>query len=250
MLANHDFVMLASLRDNTARARQARLTFLLLTLTSGAVPVLGLLAQSRGDWGLVNQEDGASALTLAVYFGFCLLVLGHIVLVVVGYVVLIRWLRRAYYNLWQLPDAPRPSFSEGWAAGAWFVPFLNLARPYTIVREVWEGTERVALGGYTATAPSLLGWWWAAHLISLFVGRITSRITSNGQGITQRDVMLLTVEAAFALVAAWLTWRVIGQVAGFEEMLAARQQVNDLGKPAPPAPSAEGQSDYALEGGY
>lgn len=236
------------LRDNTARAHQARLTFLLLLLVSGALLGLGLLAPSA-DWEQVSTGE-APAVTLVVYSSYALLTLVSIGLDLMGYLVFIRWLRRAYYNLHQLPDQ-HPSYSDGWAAGAWFVPFINLARPYTIMREVWQGTQRAALGGEIIENNTLLGWWWAAHLVNIVVGRVTSHMSGDGTAITQRDVGLLTFNATFGLVAAWLTWRVIGQAAGFEAMLTARQQVTQLGQPVPaPVLPSDGQSDYALEGGY
>ena len=48
-------------------------------------------------------------------------------------IVFIMWFRRAYNNLHKI-GVPHLEFSEGWGAGAWFVPFINLARPYTIMK--------------------------------------------------------------------------------------------------------------------
>lgn len=57
---------------------------------------------------------------------------------IVYLILFIMWFRRAYYNLHQI--TPYLSFSEGWAAGAWFVPILGLIRPYKIMRELYEVT--------------------------------------------------------------------------------------------------------------
>lgn len=46
------------------------------------------------------------------------------------YILFILWFRRAYYNLHQV--VKHLEHSEGWAAGAWFVPILNFFRPYHI----------------------------------------------------------------------------------------------------------------------
>jgi len=165
--------------------------------------------------------------------------------------VLIRWLRRAYYNLHQLPTI-HPDYSDGWAAGAWFVPFLNFVRPFTIMREVWQDTQRAAMGRVEEPA-TILNWWWAAFLLKMFIGRLTSRMGSKaGEDFTQADLLPFLIEAVVQLLAAALTWYVIGRCAFFEQQLAMRQQIDQLGQPAPP-PAAQqqaNQSDYALEEGY
>src|SRR4249919_2196416 len=51
----------------------------------------------------------------------------------------IMWFRRAYWNLHQV-NVSAAHFPEGWAAGAWFVPFINLIRPYRIMQQIWKGT--------------------------------------------------------------------------------------------------------------
>jgi Domain of unknown function (DUF4328) len=80
-------------------------------------------------------------------------------------VYFIRWFRRAYYNLHAIHSS-EVSQSEGWAAGAWFVPFLNLVRPYQIMREIWTGTQRALPHRYPSISPAgLIGIWWALYII-------------------------------------------------------------------------------------
>ncbi|MEC8831353.1 MAG: DUF4328 domain-containing protein, partial [Bacteroidota bacterium] len=55
------------------------------------------------------------------------------ILYVVSVITFIRWFRRAYYNLSSRTDI---RYDEGWAAGSWFVPILNLFRPYQIMKEI------------------------------------------------------------------------------------------------------------------
>ena len=95
------------------------------------------------------------------------------------------WLSRAYRNLPVLSKWQR-EFGSGWAVGAWFVPFLNLVRPYKIVRETWwvsAHPEEADLGGeMTAVSPRgsfLLGSWWAVYLLMGFSGQIVFRLTMD-----------------------------------------------------------------------
>lgn len=234
------------LRDNRRRARNARLVFMLLLLISGSLVLLSMVAQSLPDWQSADLGTSSTP-TAIVYTSVGLLSIVFAVLVVLSYIFLILWVRRAYYNLHQLPGV-NPEYSDGWAAGAWFVPFLNFVRPFTIMREVWQDTQLSAWGRIVQPA-TVLGWWWAAFVMKLVIGRITQHMGSKGASLTDEDLMALMLDAGAQVLAAGLTWHVIGRVAAFEEELAMRQEVEKLGQPAPPLPQT-GQSDYALEEGY
>lgn len=237
------------LRDNKGRARMARLVFFLLMLDTAGVVVLNLLGQGQPDWNNV-AEGASSAFTAAVYYGYVLLTMGYLALLVTSYIMLIMWLRRAYYNLHQLPNI-YPDYSDGWAAGAWFVPFINFVRPFTIMREVWQDTQRAAWGRVTQPA-TILNWWWAAFILTMIVGRITSKIGGDSSGIAREDLLASVFDAGSHLISVTLTWYVIGRIAVFEKDLTLRQQVDLLGQSeALPAPQVQvEQSNYALEEGY
>lgn len=47
------------------------------------------------------------------------------------------WIYRVHRNLPAL-GVRRPRFSPRWAVGWFFVPILNLFRPYDVVRELWK----------------------------------------------------------------------------------------------------------------
>ena len=237
------------LRDNQGRAQLARLIFLLLALDALCLVLLSAAGLSQPDWATTTTET-SSSLTRAIYYLYSLLSLGCVILLVISYVVLIMWMRRAYYNLHQRPDI-HPEYSDGWAAGAWFVPFLNFVRPFTIMREVWQDTQRAAWGRIIEP-PTLVGWWWATFVLKMIIGRITSRIGSNDSaGFTHNDLVAALIDAGSQVLAAGLTWYLIGRVMKFEEELTTRQKVEQLGQPAPTSHFTNpDQSDYALEEGY
>jgi Domain of unknown function (DUF4328) len=58
----------------------------------------------------------------------------------VGIGLLALWTRRLYRNLRPL-GAGDLRFSDGWALGGWFVPFLNLVRPKQIVDDIWRASD-------------------------------------------------------------------------------------------------------------
>lgn len=88
---------------------------------------------------------------------------------VASIVLFIRWFQRAYSNLPALRSELR--FKRGWAIGGWFVPILWFWRPKQIANDIWRGTDpspRSLQMTKTQVAP-LLGFWWAAWIISGFV---------------------------------------------------------------------------------
>lgn len=84
------------------------------------------------------------------------------------------WLRRAYFNI-QTAYPNRTEFTDGWTIGAWFVPFLNLVRPYEIVKEVWQKTFGL-LHGDKKDETAKIGWWWATFLIANFFNSIINYV--------------------------------------------------------------------------
>lgn len=144
-----------------------------------------------------------------------------VVVNVITIVYFIRWFRRAYYNLHAI-QSPEVTQSEGWAAGAWFVPFLNLVRPYQIMREIWTGTQRALPHKYPDMAPvGLLGVWWAFYLVMSIASNISVRMAMNVQDLddlTNSAIASIVVEV-ITIPAAFLTIQTIKRVSAFEDDL-------------------------------
>jgi hypothetical protein len=93
-------------------------------------------------------------------------------------VTFIRWLVQARRNVEAL-GARGLVHSREWAVWGWFVPFLNLVRPYQVVDEVWRASDPQP-GRPFATmreqTPSLLGLWWGAWILCGVLSQIVSRM--------------------------------------------------------------------------
>ena len=164
------------LRDNTARAKQIISIFwIMLGLTIVNMGALAwryfLLSDVQAnpedvDMNMINASDT-----------FIMVVnVAHIIIVILSIVFFIMWFRRAYYNLHTLPWH-NARYTEGWAAGSWFVPIINLWWPYQIMMDIWRGTQhalRERLGEPRSAA--IVGWWWALHLITSFYNNIATRL--------------------------------------------------------------------------
>ncbi len=88
-------------------------------------------------------------------------------------VCFLAWIYRAYENLRAL-GATDLKYSSGWAIGGFFVPVLNLVRPFQVVTEIWKASApRSGRSGEASwkyeTTPPFIGLWWGSWLISGFL---------------------------------------------------------------------------------
>ncbi len=68
----------------------------------------------------------------------------QLLLYIVTVVLYCLWLYRVYQNLPAL-GARNLRFSPGWAVGYFFIPILNLFRPYQAVKETWKASDPAVL---------------------------------------------------------------------------------------------------------
>lgn len=138
----------------------------------------------------------------------------------IGFLV---WFHRAHRNLPAL-GAKNLEFTPGWAVGGFFVPFLNLSRPYKVATEIWKGSSPevgVADGvswEYAASSP-LLGFWWGTWIIANILGNVA---TLFSDGVTGLDNLIaltwLSVAAdVVSIIAAALALLVV-------KLIDARQE--------------------------
>jgi hypothetical protein len=212
-------------RDNSERAKWALYSFyavlalLPISLLSGYLEyqlLTDIIDGSFTDESRATRNDlrqGVIGITQFILF-------------IATVVFFIRWFRRAYFNLTQV--GVRTEFQEGWAAGSWFVPFLNLVRPYQIMREIWVETQR-ALGTNTMVSTRLVGFWWAFFLISNGLDNVTTRMVLQAE--TPDDIRtgtLLTMGSEiFELIPLLLVILLIRTFHPFEkELFEQNHQVN------------------------
>jgi len=146
-----------------------------------------------------------------------------LVAMVVSIITFIQWFRRAYYNLHQCAD--NLSHSEGWAAGSWFVPILNLFRPYQIMLELYSRTSTVLskhdiqLKKYLDT--QFLGFWWTLWIINNFLGNYTLKSSMKTESIdSMLNVCLVEmVGNIIMIVLSLITIRVIKDYSLNESLL-------------------------------
>jgi hypothetical protein len=137
--------------------------------------------------------------------------LGQLLAFLAAAVAFLAWFHRASVNAHQFaPDSMQ--YGAGWAIGGFFVPFLNLVRPYQIARDI------EAVGSRSMMHSSLLGAWWGAFVIDNFMGNLEFRLV--GESTDQTTVFaVMTVTSITGAIAAFFCWRSVWYL---ENLLAER----------------------------
>lgn len=108
--------------------------------------------------------------------------LAQLAVLIATAIVFLKWLHRSHKNLPAL-GAEGLKFTPGWAVGWWFIPFLNLVRPYQVVQEVWKASDPAHERGLSwqgSSNLSLIGLWWGTWLIANMVGSFAGRMAFRG----------------------------------------------------------------------
>jgi len=135
--------------------------------------------------GMPADEDRASLID-------ALLVLVTLLQVALGitYIVLfLVWFYRAYKNL-HVAGVDGLAHKAGWAPGSFFVPIMNVVRPYRIMKEISSGSSFLLRGvkasSWKQVEPSrLIAWWWGLFLFTAALGRFASRLTLRAEELPQ-----------------------------------------------------------------
>jgi hypothetical protein len=147
----------------------------------------------------------------------------YLIVYVISGITFIRWFRRAYYNLHL--KAETLSFTEGWAAGCWFVPIISLYRPYQIMKELYQETQTLLSKNDENYVQNLntnsIGWWWTLWIIASFLGQFIFRYSLKAETI---DELITTTVASIAasiigIPLAIITVKVIKDYAEIEALL-------------------------------
>lgn len=113
------------------------------------------------------------------------------------------WLSTARANC-RAFGARRLVYRQAWATLGFWVPLLNLIRPYQVVREVWQASdpsETSPVHWKELTPSPLLPWWWGSF-VACMVLQIFASLTALGTPDSPRR---LAFAAALALVADLVT---------------------------------------------
>lgn len=187
---------LAAIPSGASRAKSA-VRFLAVAGVVGAVNVL------TNVWALQAPEADEARdwiETLTAFVG--------LIAIVGAPISYLMWLHRAVRQVNGM--GKDVGATPGWAVGYWFVPFVNLVKPYRIVRKLAE-----ELGGESLVASLHVGVWWAALFLERGLARIEARMTlKNGPGgpVPTELAMVGIGSSICMVVAAVLCIRIVREL--------------------------------------
>ena len=136
-----------------------------------------------------------------------------------GFILLLLWYYRNHRNLAAL-GASELRFTPGWAVVWWFIPILNLWKPYQVTVEVMKASDP-AVGRTdketrkTMRRPPFVLAWWLFNFVALgvmilayIVAALEAEITSGAQDTS----WLLVVEVIITVIGAWLTIKLVREI--------------------------------------
>jgi len=203
------------IRPNSTRAKHvitALAVLLLLTLLSGYSSYLQIQLLEDFNAGIdVSDERIESNDQREVILSLLALVAN-----VITIIMFLRWFRRAYFNKGIRSES---EYTDGWAVGAWFVPILNLFRPYQIMKEMWRYTESkvIGLGASAAHNSMIVGLWWFLWIISSILGNVSFRVARNAETVDQL-ITSSQITLVDSLLSVPLTIAVIIMIKNYNEM--------------------------------
>ena len=179
--------------------------------TAAALAAIAALA------GTAGAELSSGRLQAA---GFSLMTMAYSAYAEVGafVVIAILFLRFLYKAVQQAKGYTTPFtyVSPGWAVGYWFIPIMNLYRPFEVVKNLSKACGQQASGdGKPAVGEQLLSAWWAMFLISNAAGWALARSDSDfssAAGITTYAEYSIGCNL-LSIAAAVLFWLVIKKLA-------------------------------------
>jgi hypothetical protein len=137
-------------------------------------------------------------------------------------ITFIQWFRRAYFNLHKLIPSSKLRYTEGWAAGAWFIPIFSLFGPYQIATDLFTNSEGLLVGNnLMERKPGLhriAGWWWGLWVTQTILANISTRM-DGAVDIATVGTVLGIIGSFAAIGAAYLGVQMIKNYSPMEELL-------------------------------
>ncbi len=193
---------------------------------------IGLL-QRIGRGQLVSAEEAARSDDRVAAVAITSLV----ALLVTG-IVWIVWQYRSQANL-HASRLRQLGYTPGWVIGWWLIPFANLVKPFQTVRELWKASSGADAWWLSPTWP-LIGWWWAAWIAALVLGRVATAVF-NGAATLETLVSsswLYLVYEVVVIIGAVLAIAIVRAVIQRQEGLRGRQVEDGLPPPRPDTPES------------
>ena len=112
-------------------------------------------------------------------------------------ILFLVWIYRSNRNCHALVSGSL-TFTPGWSVGYFFIPIMNLFRPYQAMAEIWRASIPRIQRWENAPVSMLIGVWWFLWLVSRIVGQFVLKSALKSETI---DELITLSQASMALDA-------------------------------------------------
>jgi hypothetical protein len=211
----------------------SRMVILLLVLAATA-----LASSAVPNWEQrANDGDLVGGLVALGVGGGALLALAAMVLAAACFLI---WLHRAVRVARAYALVP-PSSTPLGAVVCWFIPLVNLVKPYDVVQSLYRASidpDRAPDGDWVRRWPRLFPIWWSSYLGAMILTNLFFRSWSDSN-LAHPSIGLGIVAVMLGLVAAACATAIVWTIQVNQEALvaaAAREQAAQSRQFQPPAP--------------
>jgi len=99
------------------------------------------------------------------------------ILFIITSIMFLCWIYRSSKNLRSLSEQSM-RFTPGWAVGWYFIPLLNLWKPYQVMKEIWNVSHKTE-----NTSLAVVRSWWALWIISNMLNQIAARSSMRAASV-------------------------------------------------------------------
>ncbi len=211
-----------NLRPNQQRAKNA-ITLIWIILVLEIISFISGYFQYDLLQTIANGDEVSMEVAAASDTRVQIVSIIYLIAAIISAVTFIQWFRRAYFNLHK--KVTHLSHTEGWAAGSWFVPIVNLYRPYQIMKELYQETKellvRKEINVNSNFTTNSLGWWWALWIISGIIAQFALRYSLRAESA---DELIITTIAdmitnIIGIPLALITIKIIKDYSNIEPLL-------------------------------
>ncbi|MFV0538371.1 MAG: DUF4328 domain-containing protein [Dysgonomonas sp.] len=205
------------LRPNDQRARYAIAMIWVILFLNTVILIMSFIGFMINE-GYIPSEDMPEFLIWLYAAGIGYAYILVFLATIASIITFIMWFRRAYYNLHQ--KVTTLSYGDGWAAGAWFIPFVNLYLPFKIMKELYQKTEKYL--SFNIEEPykgnlktNYVNLWWTLWIIS----SLSIRFTWNLEDQTEVNTFVPGLSAVIQIALCIVTIIVIQDYSDAEKVL-------------------------------
>jgi hypothetical protein len=96
-------------------------------------------------------------------------------------ILFLMWIHRANLNIRGF-GAIDLKYTPGWSVGYYFIPIMNLFKPYQAMREIWKASKNPA-NWKSESGSGLLRLWWGLWLASCFLNHISFKASMRADSL-------------------------------------------------------------------